>query len=208
MANLRGKGNTKGVSLILKQYDNQAFENAKGGGSFIDAEVARFVDTNGVQANPNVPPQKIPNLRNTKSTKKGFEDKYDNGVAYTAEEIANFEKAAGDNIQPLVNNKTGETIGRVLVLDADVIPHTQKIDRSLPEDAKGNTMSFLRINHKSVKPTELAVPENVRDAQFQAIAADREALKNAPEAESGVSAEAPAPEAEAEAAKDEGPDFG
>lgn len=199
MASIRG-GSTKNVTLLVKQFDSSTYDGGTTkdgkeytGGSFLDAEIARFTDANGKQVNENQPPQKVPNLRYTPSGKE--DGRMERGVSYNNTEIASLEAAAGENVQPLVNFKTGETVGRVMLVQADLITSKQGAD------------SFLRINHKTAKPVEgIAVPENLRDAQFQGIQADRETIeadKQAKAAEKDAGKEAPA-----QVKEDAGPEFG
>lgn len=199
MAFIRG-GSTKDVVLVVKQFDKGNFPagtNAKGkeypGGSFLDAEIARFSDANGVQVNQNQPPQKVPNLRYTASKK--MEGQMETGVAYNETEVASLVAAAGDNVQPLVNFETGETVGKVMLVKANIIP------------TKRGGESFLRIDHKSAEPIgeEIAVPENIREAQFEGVQADRALIK---EQQAAKAAEAKSAEAETAApVKEDGPQF-
>ena len=76
MASIRG-GSTKNVTLLVKQFDSSTYDGGTTkdgkeymGGSFLDAEIARFTDDNGKQVNENQPPQKVPNLRYTHSGKE------------------------------------------------------------------------------------------------------------------------------------------
>lgn len=166
MAYLRG-GSTRGVVLVGKVFDNAKFEGKTKedgtqtkGGQFVDFEIARFVDANNKQVNENQPRQFNPSLRNTKS--KTRENAFDRGVAYNEDELASFMAAAGENVETIVNYKTGELIGKLIVLQADVIP-AKTLDKQ----------SYLRVNHKSVAPiTGIALPENIREAQFEGIQND------------------------------------
>lgn len=179
MAYLRG-GSTRGVVLVGKVFDNAKFEGKTRedgtrvkGGQFIDFEIARFVDANGKKVNENQPPQFNPSLRNTKS--KTRENSYDRGVAYNEDELDSFMTAAGENVETIVNYKTGEEIGKLIVLQADMIPSKTP-----------DKQSYLRVNHKSAEPiTGIVLPENIREAQFEGIQNDIAALqveKNKPEA--------------------------
>lgn len=192
MAYLRG-GSTRGVVLVGKVFDNAKFEGKTKedgtpvkGGQFIDFEIARFVDANDKKVNENQPPQFNPSLRNTKS--KTRENSYDRGVAYNEDELASFMAAAGENVEPIVNYKTGEQVGQLIVLQADMIPSKTP-----------DKQSYLRVNHKSAQPiTGIALPENVREAQFEGIQNDIAALQ----AEKSKAEEAkPETEVEATAAK-------
>ncbi|OUS97230.1 hypothetical protein [Rhodococcus sp. NCIMB 12038] len=191
MAYLRG-GSTRGVVLVGKVFDNAKFEGktkedgtSVKGGQFIDFEIARFVDANDKKVNENQPPQFNPSLRNTKS--KTRENSYDRGVAYNEYELASFMAAAGENIETIVNYKTGEQVGKLIVLQADMIPS------KTPDN-----QSYLRVNHKSAQPlTGIALPENIREAQFEGIQNDIAALQ----AEKNKT-EATKPKAETEATAD------
>lgn len=200
MAFIRG-GSTKNVVLLVKQFDSATFEAGKTaegkeyqGGSFLDAEIARFQDANGKQVNENQPPQKVPNLRYSPSQK--VEGKMERGVAYNDTELGSLVAAAGENIEPLVDFNTGKEVGRMMLVEANVIP------------TKRGGESFLRIDHKSAKPisADIALPENIREAQFQGIQADRETIKSqqaakAAEKDAGKEVET------AGASKDSGPEF-
>lgn len=201
MVYFRG-GSTKDVVLIGKLYDNAKFEgktredgSVTKGGQFVDFEMARFEDANGKQVNENQPPQFSPNLRKVES--KTREGAYDFGVAYSDAEIDSFLAAAGDNVQDYVNLNTGDSVGKVIVIKADMIPS---------KDADGN--SFMRVNHKSAKPVDFPLPENVREAQSEGFKRDVKALNDkrkeneakAPEAEAQAEAATPAKE-------NDGPDF-
>ncbi|WP_192713306.1 hypothetical protein [Rhodococcus sp. OAS809] len=165
MAYLRG-GSTRGLVLVGKLYDNASFEGKvkedgtpTKGGQFIDFEIARFVDANDKQVNDNQPKQFQPSLRNTKS--KTRENSFDRGVAYNEDELASFIAAAGPNVENILNHNTGEQVGKLIVLQADVIP------------TKVDGQSYLRVNHKSAAPvTDIALPENIREAQFEGIQND------------------------------------
>ena len=154
MAYLRG-GSTKNVVLVGKLYDNATFEGKEKddgtrtkGGQFVDFEIARFVDANGKKVNENQPPQFNPSLRNTKSITR--ENTFDRGVAYNEDELASFLAAAGPNIETISNHKTGQQVGKLIVLQADVLP-----------SKTGEGQSYLRVNHKSaVSISDIALPEN------------------------------------------------
>lgn len=194
MAYLRG-GSTKGVVLVGKLYDNAKFEGkakedgtSTKSGQFIDFEIARFVDANGKKANDNQPKQFQPSLRNTKSQTR--ENTFDRGVAYNEDELASFIAAAGPNVENILNHNTGEQIGKLIVLQADILPSKTP-----------DKQSYLRVNHKSAAPiTDITLPENVREAQFEGIQNDISTLQadkkakddagKAPEAEAAVDKQA------------------
>lgn len=193
MAYLKG-GSTKGVVLVGKVFDNGKFEGKTKddgtqtrGGQFIDFEIARFVDANDQKVNANQPPQFNPSLRNTKS--KTRENAYDRGVAYNEDELASFMTAAGENVETIVNYKTGETVGKLIVLQADLIP-TKTPDGQ----------SYLRVNHKSAQPAaNITFPENIREAQFEGIQNDLallQAEKSKAEAAKAEAVATPAKEAD------------
>lgn len=194
MAYLRG-GSTKSVVLVGKLYDNAAFEGkpkddgtATKSGQFVDFEIARFVDANDKKVNDNQPPQFQPSLRDTKS--KTRENTFDRGVAYNQDELASFLAAAGPNVENILNHNTGAQVGKLIVLQADLLP------------SKANDgQSYLRVNHKSAVPISgIELPENVREAQFEGIQNDIAGLQaekkakddasKAPETEAAVSAPA------------------
>lgn len=195
MAYLRG-GSTKSVVLVGKLYDNATFESktkddgsATKSGQFVDFEIARFVDANDKKVNDNQPPQFQPSLRNTKS--KTRENTFDRGVAYNADELASFIAAAGPNVENILNHNTGAQVGKLIVLQADLLP-----------SKNSDGQSYLRVNHKSAAPISgIELPENVREAQFEGIQNDiaglqaekkakEEAAPQTPETEAAVSAPA------------------
>jgi hypothetical protein len=193
MAYLRG-GSTKGVVLVGKLYDNATFAGKTKedgvtqvkGGQFIDFEIARFVDANDKQVNDKQPRQFNPSLRNTKS--KTRENSFDRGVAYNEDELASFIAAAGPNIESILNHNTGAQVGKLIVLQADVIP-----------SKNSDGQSYLRVNHKSAAPvTDISLPENIREAQFEGIQNDIASLQAEKQ---GKEDEGTAPETEAAADK-------
>lgn len=202
MAYLRG-GSTKNVVLVGKLYDNATFEGKEKddgtrtkGGQFVDFEIARFVDANGKKVNENQPPQFNPSLRNTKSITR--ENTFDRGVAYNEDELASFLAAAGPNIETISNHKTGQQVGKLIVLQADVLP-----------SKTGEGQSYLRVNHKSAVPiSEIALPENIREAQYTGVQNDIASLQAEKKAKDDAS-KTPAAEAEtvAEVDKDAVPSF-
>ena len=184
-------GSTKGVTTVAVIYDNSRVESrdrsdGKGKttpGSFVNAEMARFEGANEKQN-----PQWDPSYRSEQVVDDAGQTRYNTGVFYTDKELASFREAAGANVQPVYRFKDGkatdEKIGEVLVFDADVL-----FDRE-----RGG----VRINHKSAKETSVAVPSDVRDAQFQGRLADREVLTSrAAERRASKETENPAPQAEA-----------
>lgn len=181
MAYLRG-GSTRGVVLVGKVFDNARFEGRTKedgtpvkGGQFIDFEIARFADANGATVNDKQPRQFNPSLRNTKSNTR--ENAFDRGVAYNEDELASFFAAAGDNVENILNFKTGEQVGKLIVLQADLIPS------KLPDG-----QSYLRVNHKSAEPiTGIALPENIREAQFEGIQNDIASLQAETKTKAGES---------------------
>ncbi|ADK68935.1 MULTISPECIES: hypothetical protein [Gordonia] len=200
MAYLRG-GSTKNVVLVGKLYDNATFEGKEKddgtrtkGGQFVDFEIARFVDANGKKVNENQPPQFNPSLRNTKSITR--ENTFDRGVAYNEDELASFLAAAGPNIETISNHKTGQQVGKLIVLQADVLP-----------SKTGEGQSYLRVNHKSaVSISDIALPENIREAQYTGVQNDIASLQAEKKAKDDAS-KAPEAEAVAEVEKDAVPNF-
>ncbi|WP_137811111.1 hypothetical protein [Gordonia sp. GAMMA] len=200
MAYLRG-GSTKNVVLVGKLYDNATFEGKEKddgtrtkGGQFVDFEIARFVDANGKKVNENQPPQFNPSLRNTKSITR--ENTFDRGVAYNEDELASFLAAAGPNIETISNHKTGQQVGKLIVLQADVLP-----------SKTGEGQSYLRVNHKSaVSISDIALPENIREAQYTGVQNDIASLQAEKKAKDDAS-KAPEAEAVAEVDKDAVPNF-
>lgn len=200
MAYLRG-GSTKNVVLVGKLYDNATFEGKEKddgtrtkGGQFVDFEIARFVDANGKKVNENQPPQFNPSLRNTKSITR--ENTFDRGVAYNEDELASFLAAAGPNIETISNHKTGQQVGKLIVLQADVLP-----------SKTGEGQSYLRVNHKSaVSISDIALPENIREAQYTGVQNDIASLQAEKKAKDDAS-KGPEAEAVAEVEKDAVPNF-
>lgn len=196
-------GSTKGVTTVATIYNNASVasrERSDGSGmtkpgAFVNAEMARFEG-----ANPNQKPQFDPSFRTEITTNEAGEKQRSTGVFYTEDEIASMREAAGANTQDIYRHVDGkptdEKIGETMVFDADVI-----IDKE-----RGG----LRINHKSAKATEVAVPENIQDAQFEGRKADVATLRSqAKETSKKVeaSAEKSAEAAEAPAVEEE-PQFG
>ena len=111
-------------------------------------------------------------------------------MAYNQDELASFLAAAGPNVENILNHNTGAQVGKLIVLQADLLP------------SKANDgQSYLRVNHKSAVPISgIELPENVREAQFEGIQNDIAGLQaekkakddasKAPETEAAVSAPA------------------
>lgn len=61
-----------------------------------------------------------------------------------------------------MNHKTGEQVGKLIVLQADVLP-----------SKNSDGQSYLRVNHKSAAAiSDIALPESIREAQFEGVQND------------------------------------
>lgn len=187
MATLRGKGSMKSVELIVVEYPNA---HSKGGKrAFLDVMV-RPVEGAALQ--------RVPHLVSAKKELDG-RTVFDHQAGYSASQRDAFVAAAGDNIvqMPERNGRPGPT---VYAIQADVMPASGK-------------QTGLVINSKTVKPSELEpIDENILDTIYASSKAATEAAKARQaaekEAQTEVTAEAQAPEAEevAEIENDE-PEF-
>ena len=198
---LRG-GSTKSVTTVATIYDNASVgsrERADGSGqtkpgAFVNAEMARFAG-----ANPDQKPQFNPAYRMETTVDAEGKTQRSTGVFYTEDEIASMRQAAGENVQDIYRHVDGqptdEKIGQTMVFDADLI-----IDKE-----RGG----VRINHKSAKPTEVDVPANIQDAQFEGRKADVEQLRSqAKETSKKVEAQTEKSAQGAEQAVETEPEFG
>lgn len=201
MANVRKsekypEASTKGITTLVLKYDKAEWQNPKSGKTthYLDAQV---LQTEG--ANPQLPRQVGPSFRISDDPERPNQPQ--TSMQYSDSQMDAIIEAAGDNAQRFTD-KDGNEVGTAYVVDADVMFKEVDKLKSAEEKAAGAEASgrdkVMVMNTKSLRPAPegLVIPENVREAQFQAVAENREARK---EAEAAKAAEAPAPEAEAPA---------
>lgn len=202
MVNFRGarRDDIKGMDVMVKAYDSSKV-TAKNG-----AEI-RYLDVQALQiegANPNLPRQDYHEAHFfSRADEKGG---FNTNVAYGPKQFESIVAAAGDNAQPLLN-KDGEKVGTVYALKGDLLRTNYKKvdengktvlnDKGKPVyDKERGTKSVILTNPEPM-PADFKMPENIVNAQFEAlrenheaIVASREAQQNEPEA--GVDKEAEA----------------
>lgn len=179
---------TKDMTLIATVYDKSSYTNPKTNG------VTRWADVQAAQiegANPHLKPQTQPHLFLQDS--KDQPGRKETTVAYSQGQIDAMAAASGANTRDIVSQKDGSVIGKAYVFNADIM-----FEKGKPG----------LVNTKSIKeaPEGLVVPENVVDAQFQAVKENR-AEKAAAKANEVPAPQAEAPQAEAPQADAE-PSFG
>ena len=171
MAKLQGKGAFTGVNLLAKVYDNGVTKDGK----------TRFIDAQIDNRDPRGPEQTNLHLVSSEIKDKDGKVRYNNGAAYSAGQFEEIVKAAGPNSEP-ITNKDGREIGRVYAIKANVMPST-----------RGNG---LVINTKSLSQSDHRVDAKTLDNQFTSM----KAAKEAHAATTATQAEAPAAEAQVQAA--------
>lgn len=194
MVNFRGarRSDIQGMEVLVKAYDSSKAV-AKNG-----AEI-RYLDVQALQtegANPNLPRQDYHEAHFfSRADGKG---NFNTNVAYGPNQFDSIVEAAGDNKQPLLN-KDGEKVGDVYVLRGDLVRTNYKKldengravlnDKGKPVYDKERGIKSVFLNNPQPMPDDFKMPENVANAQFEAlrdnheaIVASREAEKDAPEA--------------------------
>lgn len=184
MVNLRndayGAGAMKGVNLAVIAYDNRVAKDKDG------KETSRYLDARLHPGDERAAGQTTLALVTKKDEKSP--NGYNNSERYTPGQFDAIVAAAGDNTAPLLN-KSGEAVGTIYGVKADVFPNSTKEGRGLV------------INSKSLEASDLSVgPDaNGRDITTQ-IFDSMKAAKEAKAAEKAAAqVEQPAAEAQAEA---------
>ena len=191
MVNLRndayGAGAMKGVNLAVIAYDNRVAKDKDG------KETSRYLDVRLHPGDERAAGQTTLALVTKKDEKSP--NGYNNSERYTPGQFDAIVAAAGDNTAPLLN-KTGETVGTIYGVKADVFPHSTKEGRGLV------------INSKTLEASDLSVgPDaNGRDITAQ-IFDSMKAAKEAKAAEKAA-AQAEQPAAEAPQVANDEPELG
>ncbi|MEV0443611.1 hypothetical protein AB0I84_23685 [Streptomyces spectabilis] len=173
MALLRGKGATTGVNLIAKVYKNDVTQDGN----------TQYVDVQIDARDPRGREQTNLHLKSYRVQGEDGRDRYNNGAPYSTSQMEEIVKAAGPNIEPILN-KDGNEIGTIYGFKGNVMPATRG--------------TGLVVNTKSVEASEFKVDDKTLDNQFASMRASREAWRAAKESQ----AQAPATEAKREQASE------
>lgn len=202
------EASTKDVTLAIYAYDKAKHTNSKGMTSqWMDAQV---LQTEG--ANTKLAPQTNPHLYLGRPSEGG---RRDTSLPYREKQVEAIREAAGDNVQPLTD-KDGNQVGSIYLVQGDIMFVNAKSAGAKGAEANDRAAIVNTSEGKlSPVPEDVPIPDNVQEAQFEAVRGHNEAAKAARAAKAAQSKEAPetakeAPAAEvqaAEVANDE-PEFG
>lgn len=157
MANFKGAGSLQKHNLIVTTFPNGVTKNKEG------KVTNQFADVQVNMADPRYEGETNPHL--ITKYKKNHEGvtKPEYGAAYAVDQFAGIVEAAGDNF--VVNANGSTTYG----LEADVVP------------AKSGNGMAIKTNSE-MKSSAIKLEEGVVNRNYEAGAANREAVKEAKEA--------------------------
>lgn len=174
MAVLQGKGSMTGVNLVAKVYDSGVTKNGKS--HYIDLMIDARDERGAEQANSH--------LISTREQSADGKVRYNNSAPYSVSQLEEMRKAAGTNIEPLLNADK-ERVGSVLLFKSNVMPAT----------TGGNG---LVVNTKKLDASDFTADGQTMDRQFASMTSASRAARAAREAAADQTTYEPEAEAQAD----------